>query len=200
MQEIKTEEIPEFNSFEEFCWWYVQGGYYVHFPKRWRMTDIGGTYETIIFRHNRYQVELYFISQKFPVLKHSHPGIHSCEVIHRPGGMEHDHAIPTSIEQIKNRISYSGTTHGGEGHPLNLEAKYGGYLLVIMEEWLPEAGNMTFISNRYVGWALSEQHTHNVKKFYPDALVCEKPFMRAGVDTEAVLATWIDYSGGKYTE
>lgn len=175
MKLIDHKDIPDFDSFEDFCYWYINDGYFICYPENWMLADIGNSYETIIFRHKQYQVEMYFISKGFDIPRHAHHGANTLEIILSPQQKSLKYSNPTTIESIRERIRLSGSPHGGKSSPLmepqELEGR-GGYILVVLQEWCStEAGRQTFISNRYTGFAMSEQHISNVLETYPDAII-----------------------------
>jgi hypothetical protein len=135
MKVIQHNDIPDFDSFEDFCYWYINDGYFICYPDKWMFADVGNTYENIIFRHKNYQVEMYFVSSGFKIPKHKHPDVNILEIIHAPGDINLNYGNPASIDEIKQRIRPSGEPHGGGTSPLTESQGGGGFILVVLEEW-----------------------------------------------------------------
>lgn len=66
---------PEFNSVESFFSWYKENGYPLNPPADCEVfvTDI--SYSYCLYRHGRFQVEIYLVKPNAQTPEHSHPGV-----------------------------------------------------------------------------------------------------------------------------
>ncbi len=65
--------VPDtWSTLEEFAHWFMDNGYPMRVPADMQVYVTDDTYSCIVFRHDVYQAELYFIAPNMPMAKHSH--------------------------------------------------------------------------------------------------------------------------------
>jgi hypothetical protein len=177
-KEVDTSKIPDFNSFTDFIDWYTfSDSFYLKWPKdKFLNLDFNGVSETIIFRHGRFQVELYVVTRGFRVPKHSHPGVDTFELVFQPITPGKFWDRPKTKEDIPGLIKPANTPHGGPDDNLGSLSNHGGYFFVILEHWVDDSIPMNFITMQYEGWSMNEKHEEFISMLKPDAKIIEKPF------------------------
>ena len=174
MKHIKPEQIPDFTDFADFCWWYInEGMFFKAVGNRFNCIQISEkTTETIIFRHGRFQVEMYIVQESpdFFVELHSHPNVQTYEYMLIPG-LDPERApintplyFPKSVEDVRRQIFDIEFPHGGNKSLMNMP----GLILFVFQQW-DEGVEMGHIStHNYKGWVLSKQHLGQVQKIFPN--------------------------------
>lgn len=180
MRSISKKEVPDFDSLSDFCWWFLSNGMFFCSPNSdlHTLQISEKSTETIIFRHKRFQVEMYILkeSSDFFIEEHSHPNVSTYEYMLIPD-VEVDLLpngsplkFPSSKEAIKAKVSLKNQPHGGSKSLLNVA----GSLLFVFQHW-DEGVRMGHIStHNYVGWVLSKKHLEHIKKVLPNVFVEKK--------------------------
>ena len=181
MKHIKPEQIPDFTDFAEFCWWYIsQGMFFKPVGNIFDSIQISEkTSETIVFRHGRFQVEMYVIQESpdFFVELHYHPNVKTYEYMLVPGlnpeaaPMNTPLRKPKSVEEVRTQIFGEEFPHGGNKSLLNLP----GFILFVFQQWDEgvEVGHIS--THNYKGWVLSDQHLGLVQKISPNVYFEKRP-------------------------
>lgn len=156
---IDEKDIPDFKDIVDFNKWYVKNGGYVTFFEPFETYDLDHVTATPIFRHDRFQVELYVIDKGQYVPAHSHPGVNS---------LEHGTGLIKPEFITNDCILWDGMSHGHRNRPV--VEKLRGSILFTTQHWL---GTMpvTTISARWKGKAFSAKHMELVKKLTPDVII-----------------------------
>jgi len=159
MKLIQPENIPHFKDILDFNLWYIGNGGFTWFPMPFETYDIDHVTATPIFRHGRFQVELYVIDKGQYVPRHAHPGVNSLE---HGGGF-----IPLDLI-TKDSILWQGMYHGHPSRPIAENCK--GSILFSTQHWLGDIP-VTTISARWKGEAFSAKHMELVKKLTPNVVI-----------------------------
>lgn len=148
--------VPEtWNGLQEFADWWLANGMPMKFPQDAEVYFSEDASFVSIFRHGRFQVELYLIHPKPRVPLHEHP----------------------EVEVIKLRtISPKGPLmtdilHNGEAHGsgMKLEAEVRGFPLIAIQHWLTR--EPTTIGAMWRGPTIGPMHEQLIKRYTPDAYV-----------------------------
>jgi hypothetical protein len=97
----QTPVQPEFSSLESFFSWYKANGYPLKPPTDGAVfvTDIAYSY--CLYRHGRFQVEIYLVKPNAHSPEHSHPGVEN--IIMLMGGDAFAGGIPPRVDQAEMR-------------------------------------------------------------------------------------------------
>lgn len=151
-------EIPEeWNTVQEFAEWWMQVGMPIKFPKNPEVFLSDDATAISIFRHGKFQVELYLIHPCPKVPEHEHPGV---EVIK----MTMTHAK----HPIMSGILYNGESHGAG---MRIEAEKIGFPLIAFQKWLTR--EPTTIASMWKGKTVGPLQEALIKRFNPNAYIID---------------------------
>lgn len=159
------------DNLEQFTKWYIDNNYPFRPPAGEPVYVTDYTHSTIIFREDRYQVELYLMSPNWETPSHSHPGVeHKIIFINgtisgtRNGKIVDDSSIWHNLAKEDGTCVIMGnyTDFDPEDwHSVKLGDK-GGFVLVT-QKW-EEGLKMTSQSVHYVGEPIGPEHEKYIDK------------------------------------
>jgi hypothetical protein len=151
-------EIPDtWDSVKAFADWWMSAGMPMIYPKNPEVFLSDDATAVSIFRHGRFQVEMYLIHPHPKVPDHEHPGV---EVIK----MSMTHAK----DPIMSNVLKDGESHGAGSR---LEAEKIGFPLIAFQHWLTR--EPTTISSMWKGPTVGPLQEALIKRFNPDAYVID---------------------------
>lgn len=150
--------IPEsWADVKEFADWWMHAGMPIMFPPNPEVFMSDDATAVTLFRHGRFQVEMYLIHPNPKVPTHEHPGV---EVIKMRLG--------NTKTPIMSNILKTGESHGAG---LRMEAEKLGFPLVAFQHWLTR--DPTTISSMWKGPTVGPLQEALIKRFNPDAYVVD---------------------------
>lgn len=151
-------EVPEtWGNVKEFAEWWMKVGMPMKFPPNPEVFMSDDATAVCMFRHGRFQVELYLIHPQPKVPEHEHPGVE---------------VIKMSLTHAEHPIM-SNTLHNGESHGAGtrVEAEKLGFPLIAFQHWLTR--DPTTIASMWKGPTVGPLQEALIKRFNPDAYVVE---------------------------
>lgn len=151
-------DIPDtWTDVKAFADWWMESGMPIVFPPKPEVFLSDDATSCAIFRHGRFQVEMYYIHPHPKVPQHEHPG----------------------VEVIKMRLGnsrtpfMSGTLKRGEAHGagLRLEAEEIGFPLVAFQHWIDR--EPCTVAAMWKGNTVGPKQEALIRRFNPDAYVVE---------------------------
>lgn len=149
--------IPEtWESVKEFADWYIDSGLPIRFPEENEVFCSDDATGTCLFRHKRFQVELYLIHPRPKVPLHSHPEVELIEM---------------RLDSISNLANLTPVLGPDESHGpgIRLESAVGGFPLIAFQHWLTR--EPTTIASMWRGQTAGPKHTALISRFHPDCYV-----------------------------
>lgn len=161
-------EIPEsWADVEAFASWYMSNRMPWMIPWDAEVICSDDATAICVFRHGRFQVELYLVHPDQAVPSHSHPGMES--VIVRLGagntGKKHETGVST-IWGAMAPVLHSGEIHGGR--PLGFSPK--GYAMLTFQYW-PEGIEVSSAAVLWRGDTAGSKQDAIIARYLPNALV-----------------------------
>lgn len=150
--------IPDsWTDVKDFADWWMAAGMPMIYPTNPEVFRSDDATAIAIFRHGRFQVELYLIHPHPKVPDHEHPGV---EVIK----MSMTHAkVP-----IMSNVLRDGESHGAGSR---LEAEKIGFPLIAFQHW--KTREPTTIASMWKGPTVGPLQEELIKRFNPDAYVVD---------------------------
>ena len=122
-----------------------------------------------VFRHGRFQVELYLVHPDMAVPSHSHPGMDSVIVRLGAGNTGKKHELGVSnIWGAMAPVLRAGEVHGGR--PLGFSSK--GYAMLTFQHW-PEGVDVSSAAVLWKGDTAGPKQDAIVARYLPNVLVRE---------------------------
>lgn len=154
----KSLEIPEsWEDVKEFADWWMESGMPIMFPPNPEVFMSDDATAIALFRHKRFQVELYLIHPQPAVPEHEHPGV---EVIKMRLG--------NSRTPLMSGILHRGQSHGAG---LRLEAEDKGFPLIAFQYW--QDREPCTVAAMWKGKTVGPMQEALIKRFHPDAYVVD---------------------------
>lgn len=150
--------IPQFKDVEEFARWYFSNGMPRLKPSNAEVFVTDDATSSCLFRHGRFQFEIYLIHPQPVIPQHEHPGVENIEFNASLSG-------PYSI--LGSLIQRDGAAHGGD---IRKRAEHAGFVLFSAQHW-SEGIEMSTIGARWKGHTAGPKHEALIKRFNPDCLV-----------------------------
>lgn len=157
MRSITPEEVPVFKNLVHFTEWYLNSGMPTLIPYNAEVFLTDDATATCLFRHGRYQFEMYFIHPNPTIPQHSHPGVENIE-------------IPSSSwarltpEILQRRIQKENQTHGRD---IRERAACAGFALFSAQRW-DDGLEISTIGARWKGFTAGPKHDALIRRFNPD--------------------------------
>lgn len=119
--------IPNnWDTLDSFIDWYLENRMPIMVPTNTEVIVTDNATAIIVFRHNRFQIELYIIHPSTSIVEHSHTGLDLA--IMQIGSTNNIDAWGSITNELK-----SGDTHGGDNpDPFNSGT---GYLFLTFQKW-----------------------------------------------------------------
>lgn len=151
-------KIPgDWKNVKEFADWWIHTGMPIVFPKNPEVFKSDDATAVALFRHGRFQVEMYLIHPHPKVPTHEHPDV---EVIKMRLGNTN---TPIMSNTLKN-----GESHGAG---LRMEAEKLGFPLIAFQHWLTR--DPTTIASMWKGPTVGPLQEALIKRFNPNAHVID---------------------------
>jgi hypothetical protein len=151
--------IPEFTSVEAFARWYFYGGMPVRPPVNAEVFTSDDATATCLFRHGRYQVEIYLIHSNPVIPQHEHPGVENIEFALSEAASGLDRALKA--------VQKEGVPHGKD---IRERSRSRGFILYSAQKWA-DGLEMSTIGARWKGHTAGPRHEALIRRFNPDCLV-----------------------------
>lgn len=151
-------EIPEtWKDVKEFADWWMKAGMPIVFPPNPEVFLSDDATAVTMFRHGRFQIEMYMIHPHPKVPTHEHPGVE---------------VIKMRLGNTKTPIM-SNTLKEGESHGagLRLEAEKLGFPLIAFQHW--KTREPTTVASMWKGPTVGPLQEALIKRFNPDAYVID---------------------------
>lgn len=156
---INPTEIPKFSSVLDFAAWYFMNGMPMLCPESQEVFMTDDATASCLFRHGRFQVEIYLIHPQPVIPIHEHPGVSNVEIP--------SHFSDFSKEDLKHIVQESGQSHGVG---FKERAGHHGFVLISAQMW-DEGLEMSTIGARWKGHTAGPKHEALIKRFNPDCLI-----------------------------
>jgi hypothetical protein len=151
-------KIPDtWTDVKEFADWWMAAGMPMIYPKDPEIFLSDDATAVSIFRHGRFQVELYLIHPNPKVPVHEHPGV---EVIKM--------SMTVAKVPIMSNVLKDGESHGAGQR---MAAEHIGFPLIAFQHWLTR--EPTTIASMWKGPTVGPLQEALIKRFNPDAYVVD---------------------------
>ena len=160
---IDYNNLPQFKDLLSFAQWYIESGTPIILPIKREVFISDDATSTTLFRHGRYQVEMYLIHPDPVIPEHEHPGVENIE-------FSYSHYQDTNSVgefDLENHLSKPGTTHGLS---IRRRAQHDGFCLLSIQKWDEEL-EMSTIGSRWKGHTAGPKHEALIRRFNPDCLI-----------------------------
>lgn len=159
MKIVEQQSIPEFTNVSSFAEWYLENKLplLIPFPQEIFVTDDATA--VCLFRHKRFQFEMYLIHPKPVIPEHEHPGVENIEI---------------DVKTIA-RHGYKGLlVPQKEGVPhgpgIRVEADHSGFMLFSAQKW-DDGLEISTIGARWKGHTAGPKHEALIKRFNPNCFM-----------------------------
>jgi hypothetical protein len=160
MRVLRPEQVPEFSGIIDFARWYIANGMPLKPPAQQEVFLSDDASATCLFRHGRYQVEMYLIHPQPVIPFHEHPGVENIEV-------SQSHWSTLTDDQLEQFVQRSGQGHGGD---FRVRAGHSGFALISAQKW-DEGIPLSTIGARWRGHTAGPKHEAIIRRFNPGCLV-----------------------------
>jgi len=157
MRNISPNELPEFSDLIHFTEWYLSAGMPILLPDNSEVFLSDDATATCMFRHGRYQFEMYFIHPDPLIPKHEHPGVENIEI---PSGSWHNF----SRSALESRLQGDNQSHG---KGIVERAGTAGFALFSAQKW-QEGIEISTIGARWKGHTAGPKHDALIRRFNPN--------------------------------
>jgi hypothetical protein len=157
MRNISSEDVPNFRNLVHFTEWYLSAGMPILLPETTEVFLSDDATATCLFRHDRYQFEMYFIHPNPVIPIHAHPGVENIEI---PSGSWKN----LSPQELSFRVQREGQTHG---KGIRERAITAGFALFSAQKW-QDGIEISTIGARWRGHTAGPKHDALIKRFNPD--------------------------------
>lgn len=160
MKVIQPSEVPNFSGVADFAAWYLSSGMPVLLPKNPEVFLSDDATASCMFRHGRFQFEMYLIHPRPVIPQHEHPGVTNIEIPSQ--GWK-----SFSFEELTNNIQQAEQSHGDD---IRVRAEHNGFMLFSAQMW-DEGLEVSTIGARWKGHTAGPKHEALIRRFTPDCLV-----------------------------
>jgi hypothetical protein len=160
MKFIDKSKVPHFANVTEFAKWYLGAGMPVLFPERPEVFVTDDATATCLFRHGRFQFEIYLIHPNPVIPQHEHPGVSNLE-------LAQDSLHHIAAGTLSSLVQQAGQSHGVGFHE---RASHNGFALMSAQMW-DEGLEISTIGARWKGNTAGPKHEALIRRFNPDCLV-----------------------------
>jgi hypothetical protein len=161
MRIINKNDVPNFKDVVEFAQWYVANGMPLLPPEKQEVFVSDDATASCLFRHGRFQFEMYLIHPQPVIPMHEHPGVINLEI------PANDVLLMSDVERLKARVQTAGQPHGTG---FKERAEHSGFVLFSAQQW-DEGLEMSTIGARWKGYTAGKKHEELIKRFNPDCLI-----------------------------
>lgn len=157
MNNISSEDVPEFTDVVHFTQWYLAAGMPILIPKGAEVFVSDDATATCLFRSGRYQFEMYFIHPNPLIPLHEHPGVENIEI--PSSGWKN-----LSESALRSRLQSFGQSHGRSILERGVST---GFALFSAQKWHDDI-EMSTIGARWKGFTAGPKHDALIRRFNPD--------------------------------
>lgn len=161
MKLIQASAVPAFNDVVEFARWYLSSGMPILQPEKPEVFVTDDATASCLFRHGRFQFEMYLIHPRPAIPIHEHPGVENLEVT------SGDAMSFCDAEHFRSYVQRSGQSHGVG---IRERATHAGFMLFSAQMW-DEGLEVSTIGARWKGHTAGPKHEALIRRFNPDCLV-----------------------------
>jgi hypothetical protein len=153
-------KVPNFRGVAEFARWYLVSGMPLMPPEAPEVFVSDDATASCLFRHGRYQFEIYLIHAQPVIPQHEHPGVENVE-------------FPVSalaqrgLGALEMFVQRDGMAHG---QSIKERAEHHGFVLYSAQKWADEIP-MSTIGARWKGHTAGPKHEALIRRFNPDCVV-----------------------------
>jgi hypothetical protein len=153
-------DVPRFSGIEDFARWYLVSGMPSMPPENPEVFVTDDATASCLFRHGRYQFEIYLIHPRPVIPQHEHPGVENIEfpvaTLARLG-----------LSALESLVQRDGMAHG---KGIKERAEHNGFVLYSAQKWA-DGIPMSTIGARWKGHTAGPKHEALIRRFNPDGLV-----------------------------
>lgn len=160
MNTIRACDVPTFSDVVAFAEWYLRSGLPVLLPEKHEVFVSDDATASCLFRHGRFQFEMYLIHPKPVIPQHEHPGVANIEI---PSELWGD----VDLSLLRGWVQHAGQPHGGS---IRERAEHNGFLLFSAQMW-DEGLEVSTIGARWKGHTAGPKHEALIKRFNPNCLI-----------------------------
>jgi hypothetical protein len=160
MKFVDKDRVPNFANVTEFATWYFLAGMPLLLPEKPEVFVSDDATSTCLFRHGRFQFEIYLIHPNPVIPQHEHPGVSNVEI-------SQDTLQHISTGDLFNFVQKDGVVHGAG---FRERASHSGFALMSAQMW-SEGLEMSTIGARWKGHTAGPKHEALIRRFNPDCLV-----------------------------
>lgn len=113
-----------------------------------------------LFRHGRYQFEIYLIHPRPVIPQHEHPGVENIE-------FPVSRLLSFGVDSLAGMVQRHGMSHGDS---IKVRAEHSGFVLYSAQKWA-DGIPMSTIGARWKGHTAGPKHEALIRRFNPDCLV-----------------------------
>jgi hypothetical protein len=152
-------QVPNFENLIDFAEWWINQDKPIRIPENPVVYLTDDATSTCIFRHQRFQVELYLIHPAPYIPAHEHPGVENVE-------------LSKNWNDVPRNALLSYYQREGEPHGSGIKylAQLDGFALISIQKWAPEL-EMSSISTRWKGKTVGPKHEALIRQFNPDCVI-----------------------------
>lgn len=165
MNFIHPDSVPEFSDVSHFAKWYLKNNMPLLLPMPYEVYSSDDATSMCLFRHKRYQFELYLIYPDPVIPLHLHPGVENIEV------------DVTSIQKavIEKNVPAAAIfapqpPDEYHGRSIKTKASSSGFMLFSAQKW-DDGIEMSTIAARWKGHTAGPKHEALIRRFNPDCLI-----------------------------
>lgn len=141
---------------ETFAKWYINAGLPLIFPSNVEVYCSDDATSVCLFRHGRFQVELYLVHPEPFIPKHGHPGVESIEMIF------------DNVNRLA-KLEPVLQPHEQHGPEIRLKAMTRGFPLITFQRWLDR--DPVTIASMWNGNTVGPKHKKLIDKVHTNPLV-----------------------------
>ena len=160
MKVLQPSEVPCFSGVAEFAEWYLRSGMPIMLPKKHEVFISDDATASCLFRHGRFQFEMYMIHPNPVIPQHEHPGVANVEL-----SSESWSAI--CGQMLFDNVQQEGKSHGSD---IRFRAQHKGFMLFSAQMW-DEGLEVSTIGARWKGHTAGPKHEALIRRFNPKCLI-----------------------------
>lgn len=150
--------IPQFKDVEDFARWYFASGMPRLQPPDAEVFVSDDATSSCLFRHGRFQFEIYLIHPQPVIPQHEHPGVEN---------IEFNASLSGVYANLTGLVQRDGMSHGND---IRRRAEHAGFVLFSAQHWA-EGIEMSTIGARWKGHTAGPKHEALIRRFNPDCLI-----------------------------
>lgn len=160
MNVIQPFQVPAFSDVTEFAEWYLRSGMPILLPENREVFVSDDATASCLFRHGRFQFEMYLIHPNPVIPQHEHPGVANIEI-------SASKWPSITLQMLADSVQHKGQSHGTD---IRLRAEHNGFMLFSAQMW-DEGLEISTIGARWKGHTAGPKHEALIRRFNPGCLV-----------------------------